>query len=89
MEIILWVIFCLSSFLYRWIGKVYVSQPRYNRPPLFWNPVRAKVVVAIPFLGFLLVVIGGFVYTDKGWWYLAAVIVAWFIFSEIPYEMKR
>jgi hypothetical protein len=89
MEVILWIIFFLSAFLYRWVGKVCISQPIYNRPMLFWNPVRAKVIAYTPLIGFLLVVILGFVYTDKGWWYLGAVGVVWFFFSEIPYNLRK
>jgi hypothetical protein len=71
-----WVIFILSALLHRWVGKVYIFQPRYNHPEIFrTHPFVTILLSFAPIFGFLTVIIGGFFYTDNGWWFLAAVIV--------------
>jgi hypothetical protein len=77
MEIVLWIIFCFSVFFYPRIGS--------NHPiitVLFGIPVISHVRSYISISGLLLVVLGGFIYTDKGWWYLGAVVL-WILFLVI------
>lgn len=83
-ETILWVVFGVSTILYFWVGKSFISQPDYNVPMIFRNPVVGKILVLAPQLGFLAVAILGFVLTDSGWWYLGAVIAAAVILSSRP-----
>lgn len=83
-ETILWVVFGVSTILYFWVGKSFISQPDYNVPMIFRNPVAGKILVLAPQLGFLAVAILGFVLTDSGWWYLGAVIAAAVILSSRP-----
>lgn len=73
---ILWVVYGVSAIVYLWVGKSFISQPDYDVPPIFRNPVVGKFLVLAPQLGFLAVVILGFVFTDNGWWYLGAVVAA-------------
>jgi hypothetical protein len=57
------------------VGRVFVSQPKFNHPAIFWNPTVAKTLVILPYRGFLAVAIGAFVLTAHGWWFLGAVLV--------------
>lgn len=81
---ILWVVFWVSAALHVWVGKVFISQPDYNVPAVFRNPLMGKVLVLTPQLGFLVVAIGGFLFTDHGWWFLGSVIATILIFSSRP-----
>ena len=81
MEVFLWILFGASAALYWWVGKVFVSQPKFNHPQLFWNPAVAKTLVAAPLLGFGAVAIGGFVFTANGWWFVGAVVAAFVLLS--------
>jgi len=83
-EIILWIIFGLSAALFWWVAKTFISQPDYNVPMVFRNPLVGKILVLAPQLGFLAVVVLGFVTTDRGWWFLGAVIVAVVLVSKRP-----
>lgn len=85
-EIILWVVFAVSAILFWWVGKSFMSQPDYNVPEIFRNPVIGKLLVLTPQLGFLAVAILGFVFTEDGWWYLGAVIAATVLLSSKPQQ---
>lgn len=83
-DIILWVLFGFFTAIYWWVGKIYISQPRFKHPRIFWNPISAKALVLTPQIGFLLCVISGFVYTSNGWWYLSAFIVSFVVLAPRP-----
>lgn len=83
-EIVLWVVFVISAALYFWVGKSFVSKPHFNVPRVFWSSAAAKAFLLAPQLGFLAVVIGGFVFTEHGWWFLGAVVAAVVILSSRP-----
>lgn len=85
-EIALWVIFIISSGLYWWVGKSFISQPDYNVPMIFRNSIVGKSLVLLPQLGFVCVAIGGFVFTENGWWFLGAVIGAAVLLSSRPQQ---
>ena len=61
-----------------------MSQPKFNHPQLFWNPVVAKTLVRAPLFGLGAVVIGGFVFTTNGWWFLGAVVAAFLLLGVRP-----
>ena len=75
-DILIWLALVVSAALYWWVGKVYVAQPKFNHPAIFWNATIATILLATPPLGLLLCVVGGFIYTDIGWWYLGAAVLA-------------
>lgn len=79
MGVFLFLVLVASYFLYQWVGAVYVSQPRENHPAIFWNPVAATALTILPFAGFILVAICGFIYTSAGWYYLAGSIISWLL----------
>lgn len=83
-EVILWIVFAVSAILFWWVGRSFMSQPDYNVPEVFRNPVIGKLLVLTPQIGFLAVAILGFVFTEIGWWYLGAVIVATVLLSSRP-----
>lgn len=84
MEVVLWILFAVSAALYWWVGKVFVSQPKFNHPQLFWNPAVAKALVTAPLLGLGAVAVGGFVFTTSGWWFLGAVVAAFVLLAARP-----
>lgn len=87
-DIFLWAVFGVSAVIYWWVGKVYISQPKWNHPRIFWHTVRAKILMIAPQLGFLISLIGGFVYTQNGWLYLGAVLLTIIVFSSRPYNLE-
>jgi len=84
LETILWSVFVFSAILFWWVGKSFMSQPDYNVPRIFRDPVVGKILILLPQLGFLIVVILGFVSTENGWWFLGAVIAAVVLLSSRP-----
>ena len=82
--VMLWILFGVSAAIYWWVGKVYVSQPKFNHPSIFWNPTRAKILLVSPPIGFLLTIVGGFIYTENGWWYLGVVVIGLVALSSRP-----
>jgi len=83
-DITLWIIFGFGTLLFWYIGKVYISQPDYNVPPIFRNPIIGKFLVLVPQIAYLAVAILGFILTDNGWRFLIAVIVAVIFLSPKP-----
>ena len=83
-EIGLWLSLVFTILVYIWVGKVYISQPRFNRPRLFWNPVVALILSNVPFVGFLGITIAGFILTEHGWWFLGVSVASFFIFAVRP-----
>ena len=81
MDVVLWIVFAVSAALYWWVARVYVSQPKFNHPRLFWNPAVATTFLAAPLLGLLAVAVGGFVFTSNGWWFLGAAAAALVLLS--------
>jgi len=88
-ELFLWLLCVTSTLLHWWVGKVYISQPRFNHPRIFWNPIMANTLTIAPQLGFLLTVIGGFILTGNGWWYLGVVIFCGIVFSSMPEKYRN
>jgi hypothetical protein len=84
MEVALWILFAVSTALYWWVGKVFVSQPKHNHPQLFWNQTVAETFVIAPLLGLGAVAVGGFVFTTNGWWFLGAAVAAFLLLGVRP-----
>ena len=80
----LWIGFALNFAAFLWIGRNFISQPRMNWPPIFWNPVAQAVGVTGPWIVFFAIIICGSVWTDQGWWYLGASIVAMIVGGVRP-----
>ncbi len=80
----LWLSLLGNIFLYILIGKFYISQPSYNRPALFYNPIIAVTLSNLPFVGFIAVIIFGFLATNNGLWFLFASIASFIAFSVKP-----
>lgn len=96
---ILWVILGISILSYWFIGKVYIFRPQYVRLVALWNPVRARIallmpslggwlsaariLLLMPVLGMLGIIIGGFALTERGWWFLGAVVFIDIAFAPI------
>jgi hypothetical protein len=83
-EVLLWLAVAVVAAMYRWIGKAVVSQPAFNRPPIFHNHAAVGIAMGAPFVGFAAIVIAGFILTDSGWYYLAAVVLLFFTLAVRP-----
>ena len=81
-DIFLWFVFGISTILFWWVGKTFISQPDYNVPMIFRTPVIGKLLILLPQIGFLTVAVLGFVLTDNGWWFLGAVVTAVILLSS-------
>ncbi len=80
-HIVLWLLLAVSVATYWWVGKVYISQPRFNHPALFWRSSIAKALVLGPQIVLAVVVIGGFFFTKSGWWFLGVAVAAVVLFA--------
>ena len=78
---IIWVIYSVITLLFWYVGTFFISQPDYNVPSIFRKPLLGKLLVLLPQLGYLAVIIFGFIFTDNGWWFLGSVIAAVLILS--------
>jgi hypothetical protein len=52
-EIWLWVALAAATSIYVWVGKVLVSQPAYNRPPIFYSDAAVAAALATPLLAYV------------------------------------
>jgi hypothetical protein len=83
-EIWLWLALSIITLLYIWVGRVLVSQPPDNRPPIFYSDAAAAAGMAAPLIGYVAVTAAGFLFTEAGWFYLGAAVLAYWIFAVKP-----
>ena len=83
-EVWLWLGLVVTTVYYIWVGRVFISQPQFNQPRIFWNPAVAMILANLPFVGFIGITIAGFLFTSHGWFFLGVSIAAFFIFSAKP-----
>jgi hypothetical protein len=81
-NIVLGLAFVMIAALHWWVAKAYLSQPRQNHPMIFWNPVRAAGLVIAPQVGFVLLVVLGFMFTNIGWWLLGVSVVTFIVLAS-------
>jgi len=80
-EIWLWLALAAITLFYIWVGRALVSQPEYNRPPIFYSDTAAAAAVAAPVIGYVVVIAAAFLLTEAGWFYLCASIFAYWAFA--------
>lgn len=68
--IILYGAFFVTCLIHRWVCKSYYMQPKFNHPPIFWNPILRHLLCIGPLVIFLGITIAAFFLTESPWWFL-------------------
>lgn len=74
----------LNLLVYRWVGAVFLSQPRFNHPMIFHSPVARILLAYGPLVTMVALIVLAFVLTDSPWWFLAGSIALWIAWSRMP-----
>lgn len=74
----------LNLLIYRWVGAVYISQPRFNHPKIFHNPTSRSMLCYGPMVVMLILVVLAFVVTDFPWLFLGLTVAGFVAFSARP-----
>lgn len=86
--LILGILQVIALLLYRWVGKVYFSQPAFNHPGIFRNEIAAMVLCYGPLAAMVVLVVLAFVLTDAPWWFLGLSVAGWVACSPSPRENR-
>jgi hypothetical protein len=81
---ILGILQVLCLLLYGWVGRVFISQPRWNHPAIFHNPVTRGVLVAGPLVAIVALVVCAFLFTNSPWLFLGLSVAGWVALSPRP-----
>lgn len=86
--IILWTLLIISVLIYKWMHKVYFSQPRWNHPGLFVhaNTFIVCCLIILPPVSMIAIPILSFIITGNGWWMVFVSVLSWICFSKVPYK---
>jgi len=84
LEAWLWLAVVATAAIYIWLGRSVISQPRWNRPPVFWSQPMLLLACALPLTSFIAIIVVGFVHTGHGWRYLAACAGLYAFFAVKP-----
>lgn len=76
----------LTLFIYSWVNKVYVSQPRYNHPMIFHNPTTCLLLIYGPYASSVTLVALAFFLTNSPWLFLGLTIAGFVAFSTRPHS---
>jgi hypothetical protein len=87
-EVLLWIGVGIAALIYRWVGKVLISQHRMYRPPIFYNESVATAAIAASPIAFIAIIVAGFWLTDIGWYYVAAIVVLCGVFAVRPHAHR-
>lgn len=60
-----------------WVYQVYFTQPSYNHPSIFWNPLMRTLLIYGPSMGIVALAISAFFLTSHPWLFLVSTIVFW------------
>lgn len=82
--LILGVLQVLCLLLYGWVGRVFISQPRWNHPAIFHNPITRGVLVAGPLVAIVALVVCAFLFTNSPWLFLGLSVAGWVALSPRP-----
>ena len=91
MDVLLWVLFAISTLVYRHIGRAVMFQPADQRTAWAWNPgalnacaVLPLVAIAALAVSYAALTVAGFIFggrAETGWVLLAASAVALLVFA--------
>ena len=80
----LWAIQIVALLIYRWVGKVFFSQPRFNHPAIFWNPTSRFILCYAPMVVMAILVALAFFITQSPWWFLGFSFIGFVMCSTKP-----
>lgn len=81
----IWIFLILQIILVRigwWVYHTYFTQPRYNHPRIFWNPVARFILEYGPTTGIIGLVVAGFFFTSHPWLFLLLTVIVLGFFSR-------
>src|SRR5438552_16646742 len=67
-----WILVCtqvLNLLVYRWVGAVFLSQPRFNHPMIFHSPVARLLLAYGPLVTMVVLIVLAFVFTHSSCWF--------------------
>lgn len=65
-----------------WVYNVYISQPKYNHPPIFWNTLPRFLIVNVSLLAPITLVTCAFFLTDSPWAFLLFTVGFHFVLKK-------
>ncbi len=74
----------INLLLYGWVGRVFVSQPRWNHPAIFHYAAVRSVLVIGPLVVMGALVVCGFLFTHSPWLFLGLTVAGWAALSPRP-----
>ncbi|OFW87506.1 MAG: hypothetical protein A3J37_07285 [Alphaproteobacteria bacterium RIFCSPHIGHO2_12_FULL_45_9] len=83
MFLILVIVQMLFMRISWWVYYSYMTQPRYNHPAIFWNPLVRTILIWGPFVGIASLFFVAFTMTSSPWWFVAFSIIWWMIGSKL------
>lgn len=75
----------VNLLVYRWIGAVFFSQPRFNHPMIFHNPTARLILCYGPMVTMAILVILAFALTESPWLFLGLTVAGFVAFSARPH----
>ena len=76
----------IQMFLIRtgwWVYYSYITQPKYNHPMIFWNPLMRMALVVGPSTCAILLVVFSFYQNIHPWWFLLFSFGWWMYGSKL------
>lgn len=74
----IWILGILQIFcvwIGWWVYRSYYTQPRYNHPAIFWNPLTRTLLTCGPTIGIVGLVITAFFLTAHPWIFLIFTLI--------------
>jgi hypothetical protein len=78
----------VALLLYRWVGKVFVSQPAYNHPGIFHDATARLLLCYGPLVVMAVLVILAFFVTNSPWLFLGLTIAGFIACSVKPSDIR-
>lgn len=84
LEAWIWAGVLINSAMYIWIGRAGLSKGSLDRPMFFNSNSGMTFALVGPPVIFILLVVAGFVWTEKGWHMLAFAFAIYALFAVKP-----
>lgn len=84
--LILGIVQTANLLVYRWVNKVFMSQPIINHPAIFYNSLARVILCYGPYIIGLLLIILAFFLTDSPWLFLGLTVAGFVACSERPHS---
>lgn len=84
--VILGILQTVNLLLYGWVGRVFISQPRWKHPAIFHNAMARNLLVVGPLVVMVVLVVCSFVFTYSPWLFLGLTVAGWVALSPRPHR---